>query len=122
MKKTVLLFALVILSGHVFAQKDKTWNVKLGIYSSKLIFENLPMEYTVSVYDPRINPTDMKEIAEKGNFSSRLSGSLMIYKEKSLKNWMSALVGVGYRQRGYRSQKGTSSLQQLVLMASLRKI
>jgi hypothetical protein len=102
MKKTVLLFTIFLLSGYVIAQKDKTWNVKLGIYNSKLIFENLPMEYAVSVYDPQITPPN----TEKGGFSTRLSSSLMIYKEKSLKNWLNALVGVGYRQRGYRSQKG----------------
>ncbi|SFF52983.1 hypothetical protein [Thermoflexibacter ruber] len=54
MKKIPLVLFVIFLSGFAFAQKDKTWNVKLGIYSSGLIFENLPMEYAVSVYDPLI--------------------------------------------------------------------
>jgi hypothetical protein len=49
-----LVSFVIFLSGFAFAQKDKTWNVKLGIYSTKIIFENLPMEYAVSFYDPLI--------------------------------------------------------------------
>ncbi|SFF63320.1 hypothetical protein [Thermoflexibacter ruber] len=106
MRKVILLFSIVFLAGYVFAQKDKTWNMKLGLYASKIVFENLPSEYSVTVYDSLINPSNMGKIAERGSFDTRLNGSLMIYKEKVLKNWLSALVGVGYRQRGYRSQKG----------------
>jgi hypothetical protein len=57
---------------------------------------------------PFFLPFNTPEVSGRGGFSARFSNAIMVYREKKLKNWLTALVGIGYRQRGYSSIKTQS--------------
>lgn len=107
LKKQYLFLAIIIISSYndIWCQSEMHWTAKLGLHYSNMSFHHLPSINSMSVFDSMYNFVGFRNTYIDGRFEKRAGISLMIYKERKLKKWLNAVVGIGYRQKGYNSAK-----------------
>ena len=104
-KQGLLIFILLVVTAttqnKIFAQQKGKWLIKAGVSLSNQYYNMLPIPEAITYFDADFAIAGYETGYGTGSRNPRISNSLMVFYEKDYLSWLSASLGMGYRQRGY---------------------